>query len=115
MKVFLQPFEEALKLDSNNVTLKAMPQLANVHENITTLRKGVSYAYQLFSSDTCISKGACISKCHSLKNTAVTLQQYRSFYQCLFSPASSSKYFTNKYFAYAALLYPYLHAFANSL
>lgn len=109
MKVFLQPFEEALKLDSNNVTLKAMPQLANVHVNITTLRKGVSYAYQLFSSDT------CISKCHSLKNTAVTLQQYRSFYQCLFSPASSSKYFTNKYFAYAALLYPYLHAFANSL
>ncbi|KAL1469034.1 hypothetical protein MTO96_041079 [Rhipicephalus appendiculatus] len=51
-KVSLEPLKEALKLDSNNLTLKAMPRLTTVHLEPNNFEKmRTSYAFQLFSAD----------------------------------------------------------------
>ncbi|KAK8771851.1 hypothetical protein V5799_024900 [Amblyomma americanum] len=51
--VSLEPLKEALNLDANNITLKAMPRLTKVHLEPNNFEKmRVSYAFQLFSSDT---------------------------------------------------------------
>ncbi|KAH6929222.1 hypothetical protein HPB50_025016 [Hyalomma asiaticum] len=52
-KVSLEPLKEALKLDSNNLTLKAMPRLTTVHLEPNNFEKmRTSFAFQLFSADT---------------------------------------------------------------
>ncbi|KAM7296801.1 hypothetical protein ISCGN_021956 [Ixodes scapularis] len=51
-KVSLQPLREALKLDANNITMKAMPRLTNTHLQPNNFEKmRVTYAFQLFGTE----------------------------------------------------------------
>ncbi|KAL1436218.1 hypothetical protein MTO96_049847 [Rhipicephalus appendiculatus] len=96
--VSLQPLREAFTLDSNNLTMKAMPQLTKVHlepNNFEKMRS--SYAFQIFSSQSLrglqLYRGQIEARCGNVEPTQKFFRKMQSLISIMTSrfPAEALK------------------------
>ncbi|KAH7960047.1 hypothetical protein HPB49_016702 [Dermacentor silvarum] len=87
-KVSMGPLREALKIDENNLTLKAMPRLTKTHIEPNNFEKmRVSLAFQIFGSDSL--RGLQLYK--SQLEKCGNIEPTQKFFSCCWNSTSSSK------------------------